>query len=96
MSFEIKKRVRNVTLANKKRKNTCFVEVQERLFKERKNMLESRKKLADEKVEEIKKSCDKAEQEYYRTKDEMPKGWDIVGMQVKPRFVRHLNSDCIS
>ena len=55
-------------------------------------MLESRKKLADEKVEEIKKSYDKAEQEYYKTKDEMPKGWDIVGMQVKPRFVRQLNS----
>ena len=52
--------------------------------------------MADEKVEEIKKSYDKAEKEYYKTKDEMPKGWDIVGMQVKPRFVRHLNSSCIS
>ena len=59
-------------------------------------MLESRKKLADEKVEEIKKSYDKAEQEYYKTKDEMPKGWNIVGMQVKSRFVRHLKSGCIS
>ena len=63
----------------------CFLcsEVQKRIAEEKKKALEAEEKLAKERVEEIRKSYKKAQDSYYEAIEELPKGWDLVVMQVR-------------
>ena len=45
--------------------------------------MEAEEKLAKERVEEIRKSYKKAQDSYYEAIEELPKGWDLVVMQVR-------------
>ena len=57
--------------------------------------LEKEKEIAEKQVKEMKESFKKAEKSYYKAMDDLPNGWDMIGMNVNISSIllQHNNVD---